>query len=573
MEEAERSPPVDPDFFKLLEETLHDPDYEHIWGSTSDEPTHSTSHLQEPYTTTNNVSPFSHSVEDVHTVENVPSEPNTATDSTPFSLDNETVTIPRKYDVLPSMVPEPTRENLLQISKRYLPPEDEARGPARNRRRRNKTKAFRRFVQSLFKEAGTLPQKRSAADAFDSTASATPLASDTTQETVSHSVENEHNGENVPSEPNTAAASTPFSLDNETVTILRKYDVLPSMVPEAARERLLELSKRYLPPDHEARGPARNRRRRNKTGALSRFLQSVFGEAGTPPQERSAADAFESTANATPPASDTTQETNPLTFTFQEMVDKETKQMLLQIGLDVSVVVGNFRTLLAKIICRWRPPPGEVAGPVRNQRRLNKRRALRSFLRHILPTLTEPEEDYLGPMDVVCEHCGAVRFSSESPTFCCSNGSVKLPPLSTPAFGDGIFSDKEFRKNIRRYNSAFAFTSTRMKYDKELANSRKGVYSYIITGEVCHQIGPLLPEGAPKCLQRYFYSSEDQVKHRHQYDKELSQGRFIFVFSLFLFHVIFPDILASIGGYLEKNNRYVHHARDMLEISQTPPQF
>lgn len=32
------------------------------------------------------------------------------------------------------------------------------------------------------------------------------------------------------------------------------------------------------------------------------------------------------------------------------MVDKETKQMVLQIGLDVSVVQGNFRSLLAKII-------------------------------------------------------------------------------------------------------------------------------------------------------------------------------------------------------------------------------
>ena len=136
------------------------------------------------------------------------------------------------------------------------------------------------------------------------------------------------------------------------------------MVPEAALERLLELSRPYLPPDHEARG---NRRRNNKTRALRRFVQSLFKEAGTLPQKRSAADAFDSTANATPPASDTIQETNPLTFTFQEMVDKETKQMLLQIGLDVSVVVGNFRTLLAKIICRWRPPLGEVAGPDRNQ--------------------------------------------------------------------------------------------------------------------------------------------------------------------------------------------------------------
>ena len=60
--------------------------YEHIWGSTSDEPTHSTSHIEEPRTTTNNVSRFSHSVEDVHTVEKVPSEPNTATDSTLSAL-------------------------------------------------------------------------------------------------------------------------------------------------------------------------------------------------------------------------------------------------------------------------------------------------------------------------------------------------------------------------------------------------------------------------------------------------------------------------------------------------------
>ena len=122
------------------------------------------------------------------------------------------------------------------------------------------------------------------------------------------------------------------------------------MVPEAALERLLELSRPYLPPDHEARGTARNRRRNNKTRALRRFVQSLFKEAGTLPQKRSAADAFEFTANTTPPSSETIQETNPLTFTFQEMVDKETKQMLLQIGLDVSVVVGNFRTLLAKNI-------------------------------------------------------------------------------------------------------------------------------------------------------------------------------------------------------------------------------
>ncbi|XP_072392548.1 ATP-dependent DNA helicase pif1-like [Diabrotica undecimpunctata] len=38
----------------------------------------------------------------------------------------------------------------------------------------------------------------------------------------------------------------------------------------------------------------------------------------------------------------------------------------------------------------------------------------------------------IGQMDVVCEYCGALKFSGETPGLCCLNGKVKLPVLTPP---------------------------------------------------------------------------------------------------------------------------------------------
>ena len=38
----------------------------------------------------------------------------------------------------------------------------------------------------------------------------------------------------------------------------------------------------------------------------------------------------------------------------------------------------------------------------------------------------------IGPMDVVCEYCGALKFSGETPGLCCLSGKVKLPLLTPP---------------------------------------------------------------------------------------------------------------------------------------------
>jgi hypothetical protein len=34
-------------------------------------------------------------------------------------------------------------------------------------------------------------------------------------------------------------------------------------------------------------------------------------------------------------------------------------------------------------------------------------------------------------MDVVCEHCGALKFTGETPGLCCLNGKVKLTLLTS----------------------------------------------------------------------------------------------------------------------------------------------
>ncbi|GFY38801.1 putative DNA helicase [Trichonephila inaurata madagascariensis] len=38
----------------------------------------------------------------------------------------------------------------------------------------------------------------------------------------------------------------------------------------------------------------------------------------------------------------------------------------------------------------------------------------------------------IGQMDVVCEYCGALKFSGETPGLCCFSGKVKLPLLTPP---------------------------------------------------------------------------------------------------------------------------------------------
>ncbi|CAG8521015.1 34002_t:CDS:2, partial [Racocetra persica] len=75
-----------------------------------------------------------------------------------------------------------------------------------------------------------------------------------------------------------------------------------------------------------------------------------------------------------------------------------------------------------------------------------------------------------------CIYCHTALFPTETQETCCGLGKIKLTSVAktTPLIDlfvrhDNI--DKDFCKNIRAYNNAFAFTSMGIKLDKHLANA------------------------------------------------------------------------------------------------------
>ncbi|CAI2195237.1 9965_t:CDS:1, partial [Funneliformis geosporum] len=82
-------------------------------------------------------------------------------------------------------------------------------------------------------------------------------------------------------------------------------------------------------------------------------------------------------------------------------------------------------------------------------------------------------------------------------------------------------SDESFVTHIRAYNQILAFTSLGVNLDKELANAKKGVYTFRIQGALYHQIGDLIlryNDDKPLFAQIYFYDSnlDNQLQRRQE---------------------------------------------------------
>lgn len=72
---------------------------------------------------------------------------------------------------------------------------------------------------------------------------------------------------------------------------------------------------------------------------------------------------------------------------------------------------------------------------------------------------------HIGSLSVVCQHCNALKFQSETPGLCCAGGKVKLPVLTHPPeplysllYGNTMQS-KHFLANTQKYNGCFQMTS------------------------------------------------------------------------------------------------------------------
>ncbi|PIA30674.1 LOW QUALITY PROTEIN: hypothetical protein AQUCO_05400048v1 [Aquilegia coerulea] len=106
------------------------------------------------------------------------------------------------------------------------------------------------------------------------------------------------------------------------------------------------------------------------------------------------------------------------------------------------------------------------------------------------------ERHYLGKMDVICPSCSAYHWLDERLT-----KSTKKKSF----FGRNSLA-RSFRKDIRSYNAANAFSSLGVSMDKRILKGR-GPTSFTIHGQLSHQIGSLLPESdkSPSYSQLYIY--------------------------------------------------------------------
>ena len=145
----------------------------------------------------------------------------------------------------------------------------------------------------------------------------------------------------------------------------------------------------------------------------------------------------------------------------------------------------------------------------------------------------EPDSRHsIGRMEYTCPHCLALHFLDEkltkssinNPLFgvCCLQGQVSLPmptlppqPLRDLMNGRDPRS-KEFLEHIRRYNSAFAFTSTAVKMNEQILNT-SGPYAFIIHGELHHFMGSLLPQegSSPRYAQLYIHDPHAALSARN----------------------------------------------------------
>lgn len=167
----------------------------------------------------------------------------------------------------------------------------------------------------------------------------------------------------------------------------------------------------------------------------------------------------------------------------------------------------------------------EIAAERRERARLRREGAIRDaierpdgFISKFNPQL-EPHD--LGELYHECEFCQALHFIEEQVLphkqfpACCVRGDGQLEPLTdAPTVLRTLLQDdspraRAFRKDIRKYNSALAFTS--VSYNKDTRVSLQGgIQCFQIHGELFHFQGPLRTEDGrtPAFAQLFFYDPE-----------------------------------------------------------------
>ncbi|KAF6138050.1 hypothetical protein GIB67_042955 [Kingdonia uniflora] len=144
-------------------------------------------------------------------------------------------------------------------------------------------------------------------------------------------------------------------------------------------------------------------------------------------------------------------------------------------------------------------------------------------------------------MEVVCTHYSALHWKDEQLSNssiinqlfgqCCLQSKIKVPILDALPNefqelydGNGPHS-RSFRRYMREYNAANAFTSLGVHMDDRVPHGR-GPSSFVIHRELHHRIGALVPneEREASYAQLYIYNHGASLNTHHKRNPRLNRG-------------------------------------------------
>lgn len=181
------------------------------------------------------------------------------------------------------------------------------------------------------------------------------------------------------------------------------------------------------------------------------------------------------------------------------------------------------------------------------------------------------QEHSCGRMDRICRYCGARHFAGELPTDgqftnCCQKGKVILPEprdehgnvLQYPAFLQSLLSNpsdpnyRNFRENIRSYNSSVSFASMGAK---TVEVPGRGPYCFKVNGTIYHRTSHLQPAAGQgrQFAQLYILDSTQAlpIRSRHAANADC-----------------LPAIMDRIDRFFRANNRLCQTYHMMRTIQE-----